>query len=886
MSLGVGSRLGPYEILASIGAGGMGQVFRARDTRLGRDVAVKVLPAELASRPDLRQRFEREARVVSSLNHPHICTLHDIGSHEGLDYIVMEFLDGLSLGQRLAKGPMPMAELLTVAIQMADGLDQAHRHGVVHRDLKPANVMLTRGGAKLLDFGLAKVGRGTLLEGDTATAALTIEGAILGTLQYMSPEQLQGKDADPRSDIFAFGALLYEMATGKRAFDSSNQASVIASILNLEPPAMTTLVPLTPSGLERVVQACMAKDPLDRWQSARDLLRQLRWLASGVDTPSSSAMTAVPPPAPPPEPKRNWLAWALAGVFAATTAALGVAYLSRTQEPLPTLKLSVLGTEKGASGEGIALSPDGRRLAFTASGRDGRLLIWIRPLDSLNAQPLSGTDDATFPFWSPDGGSIGFFQKGKLKRINLAGGSPQVLCDAPAGRGGAWSKQGTIVFSPNPAGALFGVAATGGQSFPVTKLDTTRKDVFHRWACFLEDGRRFLFQISAGNREKTGIYSARLEGQSATDIKFMAGGESTLAWSPSGHLLFVKDATLMAQTFNAGDLKLEGAPFRIADNVPYFPPVGADFTVSANGILAYKSGASATQLTWLDDKGRTTGLVGTPGDFRSFELSPEEKRLALDRFDTASNNRDIWTYDFVRGTFSRLTFEASQEFRPVWSPDGSRIVFSSDRTSSMPKLFLKHLNSGEPDESIWSPPSGALFPAHWSADGKYLVFESLEPTTKYDLWILPMEKDAKGYPLLQSQFNERDGRFSPDGRWIAYTSDETGIDEIYVRPFRGSGQWQISTNGGLQPRWHSDGKALYFLAGRRIAVAEIQARDGGLVAGVPRELFDVRVPVSPTGFVKHMYGMTRDGKQFLINSLPEDAFRPITVITNWTAALK
>ncbi len=909
MALPTGTRLGPYEIVAPIGAGGMGEVYRARDTRLDRTVAVKVLPPHLTANPEIRAafraRFEREARAVSSLNHPNICILHDIGEQDGVDYLVMEYLEGETLAARLANGPLPAEEALRYAIQIADALGQAHRQGVFHRDLKPGNVMLTKTGSKLLDFGLAKLQApvGATVLGDSALpteGALTQLGTILGTFQYMAPEQLEGKKTDGRADIFSFGAVLFEMATGRRAFAGTSHASLIASILSAQPPPVSSVQPLSPPALDRIVQRCLAKDPEDRWQTALDLAAELKWIAgSSLTSVAPSLAPSQPAPSPPRPLAQSRLPWALAAT--ATLAALLFAglYFRRPPAEVRAVKLTMLPPEKATFGA-ITVSPDGRRLAFVAS-EAGKSQLWIRSLDSLSAQPLPGTEGASYPFWSPDSRFIGFFAQGKLKKIEASGGPPQTLCDAVNGRGGSWNRDGVIVFSPGQASGLLRVQAAGGEARPVTTLDSSRHEASHRWPHFLPDGRHYLVYVSSSTNEHRGIHLAAL---ASKDRRRLVGDPSNGAYarpgSGPGHLLFVRDGSLMAQPFDAGKLVLGGEPFPVAERIGYDPAFAwGAFSVSDTGVLVYDpSGSSSSdQLAWFDRQGKRLGTVGAPGVHVQPWLSPDEKVLAVERIDVqGATTFDIWLHELSRDISSRFTFDSQNDLLPVWSPDGSRIAFASNRDGAY-NLYLKS-SSGAGKEELLQKSANWQLPTDFSRDGRFLAYMEQDSKTNFDLWVLPgpggAPGDRKPMLVLQTPFNESWAQFSPgpEGRprWIAYHSDESKREEVYVMSFGGQpgagpgGKWQISNNGGSFPKWRRDGKELFYLAAdKKMMAVEVQSGpDGQFQAGSPRPLFETRIS-SP--LVR--YTVTGDGQRFLVPTPTGEArSTPATVVLNWTAAGK
>jgi serine/threonine protein kinase len=892
MPLSPGTRLGAYEILSPLGAGGMGEVYRARDTRLDRTVAIKVLPQHLASDPAARERFEREARAVSSLNHPHICTLHDVGHQEGVDYLVMEYLEGQTLAARLERGPLPLDELLRYAIEIADALDRAHRQGLIHRDLKPGNIMLTKTGAKLLDFGLAKLrpadpagavpGSSALL---TQRADLTAEGTIVGTLQYMAPEQLEGKDADARTDIFSFGAVLYEMITVKKAFEGKNQASVIAAILTVEPQAVSAIQPMTPPALDRVVKRCLAKDPDDRWQTARDLMSELKWISEG----NSQAGAATPASTRRRDRGRlSWIVAAIAMLGLVASLPIAITHLRMSPAKATAARFTMMPPEKNTFETSFALSPDGRRIAFVAASDAGPQL-WIRPLDSFEAQPLPGTENASLPFWSPDGRYIGFFTNGKLKKIEASGGAVQTVCDAPDGRGGTWNQDGLIIFCPRPRDVLHRVLAAGGEPVPITKLDTSRQELGHRWPHFLPDGRHFLFTARSSRREDEAIYIGSLDSDSRAQV---ATTVSSSAYAAPGYLLFVREGTLMAQPFDAARLKITGDPTPIAEKVEMQGengPTGyASFSVASSGVLVYRRGFRRnSQLIWFDRGGKQIAILGQPGDYDDPALSPDGTRLALDRRESQASS-DLWVIDLSRSLFTRLTFDPAEERQPVWSPDGSRIVFSSNRTGIYD--LYQRMSNGAGGDDLLLHSELTKWPDDWSRDGRFILYDSTD-RTNLDLWVLPMTGTSAGDkpgPYVQTEFNEAHGHFSPDARWVAYTSDESGRPEVFVQPFPASGgKWQVSTEGGDQATWSSDGREIVYIGPDRKVMAVPIKADTTFEAGVPHSLFQTRTYAPGMTFSSNSYLLSPDGQRLLVISTVEGASStPLSVVLNWTADLK
>ncbi len=894
MTLSTGSRLGPYEILSPIGAGGMGEVYRARDTRLDRTVAVKVLPQHLSSSPEVRQRFEREAKTISQLSHPHICALYDVGNQDGVEYLVMEYLEGETLAERLVRGALPLEQTLRCGIEVADALDKAHRQGIVHRDLKPGNVMLTKSGVKLLDFGLAKAVQpvstaSALTSLPTEGPALTAEGTILGTFQYMSPEQLEGAEADARTDIFAFGAVLYEMTTARKAFTGKSRASLIGAILKDEPPAISTIQAMAPPALDRVVRTCLAKDPEDRWQTARDLTLELKWIAEG-----GSAM-GIAAPAIPRARRRERLAWALAALFGIGLAAsLALPFLRRAPEPEArrALKLSLLPPEKAAFAPGmIALSRDGSRLAFVAEGADGKSLLRIRPLDSVEARPLPGTEGAYGPFWSWDGRFLGFFAEGSLKKIEASGGPPQTLYNiSRAGRGGTWNRDGVIVFAPAPVGPLLRILDTGGAATPVTNLDEARQENSHRWPVFLPDGRHFLYYARSRQRENRATFVGSLDSK---ETRVLMNGKSNVLFAPdrpggSSYLLFEREGWLVARKLGFPSLRFESDPIPIAEGIqPSDPVTAAMFTVSETGVLAYGKGAGIgpPRLAWFDRSGKQLGSMDAPGHCTDISLSPDQKRVAVDVVDLEVGGSEIWQTDLTRGVSSRLTIGDREAFGPVWSPDGERIVFSWFQAGSKLGLYEKPASGAGKEEPVLQM-KGEGLPLDWSADGRYLLFETRDAGEKPKLWILPLFGERKPLRLLGTPFSEDLGAFSPDGKWIAYVSDESGRREVYVQTFPiSTAKWRISTNGGTQPRWRGDGKEIFYVApDNRIMAVAVKA-SSSFEVGIPTALFQIGMEFG-TGY-RHQYAVTRDGERFLvIRAATTQEARPITVVLNWESELK
>jgi Tol biopolymer transport system component len=886
MLLSAGNRLGPYEILAPIGAGGMGEVYKAKDTRLERTVAVKVLPQHLSSSPEVRQRFEREAKTISQLSHPHICALYDVGREGETEYLVMEYLEGETLTERLAKGSLPLSQTLKVGVEIADSLDKAHRQGIVHRDLKPGNVMLTKTGVKLLDFGLAKAmapaasssGATSLptVMGAATGDNLTQEGTILGTFQYMAPEQLEGKEADGRTDIFAFGCVLYEMATGRKAFAGSSQASLISSIMKEEPAPVSALMPTSPPALDRVIRKALSKDPEDRWQSAGDLGSELKWIGEG-----GSASGIAAPVVPSRNRRIGGLAWAAALALAVAGFAAGrllqqapdVAIVRTSIDLPPQLDLE----RNNAS---LALSPDGTTLALAATGADGRRLIWLRRMDGFAVQPLPGTDDAMIPFWSPDGRSIGFFAERKLKRVPAAGGVVQTICEAADGRGASWSVDDVIVFAPAPFGGLWKVSAAGGTPAPLTRTD--KPGGTHRLPFFLPDGKRLLYFSGSQTSDK--------DKQSAIEVLDLATGKSTLVtrensegrYAEPGYLLFVREGNLMAQRLDRS-LKTTGGPIPIAEGVLFQPfRWFGNYTVSGTGRLVFQGSGAARrkQLTWFDVDGKELGRVGEPANFISLALSPDAQRAAMTNIaGQAGAKPEAWLYDLGRGVGARFSFGDEGSNFPVWSRDGREIAFGDPGGG----VSVKAADGTSAPRVIW-PAQTNVWPLSWSPDGKLMLLRVQDAKSGgVDLWVLPLDGEKKARPLVATDPDEFiNGSISPDGKWLQYISNESGRREVYVVPFPGLGEKRpVSTGGAIAGRWLGDRAILYTQPpdGKLFAV-DLEVRGTSLQVGRPRPIFGGKP--APRG----AFDVTLDGKRMLFAVPVEDgSSAQIRFVSDWRAEL-
>jgi Tol biopolymer transport system component/tRNA A-37 threonylcarbamoyl transferase component Bud32 len=893
LTLAAGTKLGPYEIVAPVGAGGMGEVYRARDTRLDRTVAVKVLPPHLSEDAEHRRRFEREAKMISALSHPHICALHDVGHQDGTDYLVMEYVEGETLSERLVKGPLPTEQVLRYGVEIADALDKAHRQGIVHRDLKPGNVMLTRSGVKLLDFGLAKMREleeapagvsVSLLATRTSAdrSPLTEKGTILGTFQYMAPEQLEGKEADARSDLFAFGAVLYEMATGQKAFTGKTQASLIGAILHTEPPPISSVQPLAPQPLDRVVKTCLAKDPEDRWQTAHDVKLQLRAIAE------AGSQAGVTPAAVPIRPRaRVQILWLTNAATFAAAILLGLALFRAGRNGPPRVVVSSIDVPEKTSiafDSGAPLiSPDGRKLALVLSVGGGRTAVWLRSLDGSAARLLAGTEGAVYPFWSPDSRHLAFFADGKLRKVNVESGGPaDTIADAPLGRGGTWNREGDIVFAPDTGGTLFRVSSSGGATAPVTTQDEKTGEISHRYPSFLPDGRHFVYEVQVGGGgSQYKHFVGSLDSKPASRLPFAS--ESNVVYSPPGYLLFVQQGNLRAQPFDVRSLRPIGESFAVADVVQVSSIVGfGSFSVSEDGLLAYVGGAAArfSRLVWTDRAGKELETVGTPAVHWDPRLSHDGKRLAF-AIEDSRGNSDIWIYDVARRISTRFTFDPDADLAPVWSPDDGRIVFTAYRRG--PGDLFQKISTGSGAEDLLLASPHRKIATDFSPDGRLLAYHTNMPKTSWNTFLLALS-DRKPSAYLDGPFPELAAGFSPDGRWIAYVSAESGVGEVYVQSFpKGSGKWQISSGGGAMPIWRQDGRELFFLAsdGKLMAVG---VKSGATFeAERPESLFSGSVR-NFVGLSRRQYDVTADGQRFILNAaVEEQSAAPITLVQNWTA---
>ena len=872
MALHQGTNLGPYEVLAKLGEGGMGEVYQARDTRLGRIVAIKVLPSDLAADPGSRERFDREARIISSLSHRHICALYDVGRQDGIDFLVMEYLDGETLADRLARGPIPVAESLAIARQIGDALETAHDRGIVHRDLKPANIRITSDGTvKVLDFGLAKAAAAATGVADRSSALTvmsTTPGMVVGTAAYMSPEQVSGREADRSSDVWAFGCVVYELLTGRRAFDGDSPGEAFANILKSE-PAWQRLPSDTPASTRRLLRRCLQKDQRQRLRDIHDARLELE---EHERVTSESAVVATPRVR-----VRERLVWlSVLALFGVIIGVLGIGAMRGTPAA-PELRLEInTPPSRNAS---LAISPDGSKVVYSASA-EGLPQLWVRSLDSETARAMPGTELASTPFWSPDGRSVAFIADTRLKRVNIEDGSTQTLASGvPVPLGGSWNGDGTIIFGNNPGGPIFRVSSTGGEPVAITRVEVPRHRG-HMFPQFLADGRHFLFYVN-GIPEARGVYVGELD---TANVKRLFDSDSPARYLASGSVVFTRGGKLLVQGFDADRLELTGEPSLVADHVSG----NAVVAVSNTGSVAYRTppaDSGQRQLVWVDRSGREIGKeVYADNSAFGLDWSRDGRRIAVYRF--ANENMDIWSFETSRRVWERLTVGAGDDIFPVWSPDGSSIVSGSVRTTNIVDLYQTFLGAGQGREQLLLASSVAKFPMDWSPDGRFLLYVTLEPTRGFDLWALPMHGDHTPIAVVQTEFNEGLAEFSPDGRWIAYESDKSGRHEIYVRPFPGPGNdFLASTSGASQVRWSRDGKELFYIGAddRLMALPITASSDGKTVDfGTPTPLFATGILSPGVNTFRQQYAVSPDGRAFVLQALVGQAnASPITIILNW-----
>ena len=895
--LSVGDQLGPYLIVAPLGAGGMGEVYRATDIRLQRTVALKVLSRALNQRGDMRQRFEREARAISQLNHPNICTLHDIGHQDGIDYIVMECLEGQTIETSLKRGPLALSNVLTYGVQIANALDRAHRAGIVHRDLKPGNVMLTKQGVKLLDFGLAKLQ--IQVAADDEPLALTLpseyalpsEPALLGTLPYMAPEQVEARGVDARTDIFAFGSTLYEMLTARKAFTAKTRAGLIAAIINTDPPTFESVGLTIPTAVDRIIRTCLAKNPDDRWQSARDVALELEFIAES------------PPQPPLYRDLSTWklLAWVAGAIICGLLGT--ILWMSQLRELNASLvQLEITAPDKSEFSDlGCAISPDGRNVAFVAT-TEGKAHLWLRSLDARNARALQGTDEAQFPFWSPDSRSIGFFTRNKLKSFDLNSNESRVIATTANGRGGSWSPEGIIVYSPKLTSRLWKVPATGGEPVPATTLDNAHGDARHNYPQFLPDGEHFIFFAHGSDRHRSGPQVGSLDDPARImSIPHLKGNAFQAVYAASGnraqgYLIYVRDSSLVAQRFNTRTFRLEGETQSIVSRDSFnvaSSPGFLNFTASATGALVDGGSMHAkNEMVWRRRDGSLIDVLAREGDYITPRVSPDGSRIAVAKPDAVSGDYDIWIQNVRKNRMSRFTFERGLNYYPVWTPDGDSIIYSSDSVGKL-SLFVKAAaGSGKP-QLLFKADDGSALAYDVSPDGKFLLFVQSGDVDRGDIWVMPLDKSTAPFPFLKTPAGEQHPQFSTGtqrGQWIAYTSDESGVEQIYVRQFSGGpaaeAKWQISLSGGKYPLWGGAGSDIIYLApDGKLMSAPIRFSKDSVEAGSPQPLFDAGLPTLV--FSRYPYDVSSDGQRFLMLNIAR-GLSPgsLTLILNWTGLLK
>jgi len=894
MPLSAGSRLGPYEIQAPLGAGGMGEVYRAKDTRLDRAVAIKVLPESRTASSEIRQRFEREAKTISQLSHPNICALYDVGHQDGVDYLVLELLDGQTLADRLAKGPLPLDQALRCGGEIAAALDKAHRQGIVHRDLKPGNVMLTAAGLKVLDFGLAKafdagVSNDALTALPTETP-LTEAGTLLGTVQYMAPEQLEGRDADARTDIFALGVVLYEMTTGRHAFTGASRASLIGAILRDDPAPVSRLQPLAPRSLDRVVSTCLAKDPEDRWQTARDVSLQLEGIRQ--ERSAAEPFAAVPPS----RRRAPLLPWAIAAAALAIAAA---AILRPRPTPAPSVLKSFLIPPPnttfhvyGANVAGVALAPNGKRLAFGTREPDGSSRLWLKEMDALEPFPVPGGEGALFPFWSPDSRSIGFFARGKLKIVeaSTSAAPARELADVMEPRGGSWSEEGTILYSAQNFAPLMRVSVSGGAPVPATRLDLKQGETAHRWPHFLPGGRRFLYEIRRigpdGQSLQGGPHAIYLGSLDGKVKKLILSEDTSAAYCPPGYLLFRRSNNLMAVAVDPDSLAFRGEPVVVARDVEGFSGTGASIFSVSPTLLVYSPfvGATPSQMIWLDRSGKRLATVGPPDRYVYLGVSPDGRSAVTARIEDPLPP-ELWFFDTAVGRGIRLTRDALAQVAPVIGPDG-RIIYSMNFKGPW-DLWEMSANGGGIKALLES--SATKTANDVSPDGRWLLFREFNAGRRGDLKLISLQPDHEVRDYIVTTDDETNGTFSPDGRWVAYTSDETGRKEVYAAPFPDpTGRLRVSTEGGAQPRWSHDGKELYYARSGQILSVAIRRDGGALSFGESRPLFSVpMLAMNDPGFDGFTrYSVAPDGRFLVLVRSEEKAATPFVLVLHWQEMLK
>jgi serine/threonine protein kinase/WD40 repeat protein len=884
----IGTKLAHYEITSHLGTGGMGEVYQATDLKLGRSVAIKLLPEAFAQDEERVARFEREARVLASLNHPNIAAIYGVEESVGRKFLVMELVDGETLAERIKHGAIPLDESLGIATQITEALEAAHEKGIIHRDLKPANVKVTPDGrVKVLDFGLAKAletptASASLTNSPTLSIAATQTGVILGTAGYMSPEQARGKPVSKSADIWAFGVVLYEMLNGRPPFQGEDVSQTMASVIMQEPEFEGI-----PNSVQRLLKNCLEKDPKKRLRDIGDVWRLLE--------PETSALgTAATTPS-----SRTWLSvagWVGGGMLAILLASLSFIHFREVPPSPPVLQYTV-GVPDSSFLHSFAISPDGRLLVIAAFA-NGKQQLWLRPLDALQAQAMPFTEGATFPFWSPDNHWIGFFAQGRLKKVSAGGGPAQSLCDAPNSRGGSWNRDNVIVFTgPNGGIGMKRVPASGGDP---ADINNGKGD--YRYPTFLPDGRHFLYLESNALEGKGGLYVSSLDGkENRRVLSDISGGVFAPAAQGErfGHILFIREGNLMAQPFDEESTQVAGDVVPVADgiNFSYFTGSYAPVTVSGNGVLLFAGGGGTgfglTQIAWYDRSGKPVGPMGASGEVLYPAISPDEKTIAFQRKSTRAGS-DLWLRDLNRETDIRFTADVSANASPVWSPNGDRIVFASNRKGGIYNLYQK-TTSGSGQDELLLETGNTKFPTQWSKDGRFIVYMEGDGKGKVHTWVLQIDGSVasgpqKPVPFLHSEFNEEFGQLSPDSRWMAYTSDESGRREVYVRPFPAAeGRWKISVAGGQKPRWRGDGKEIFFEAAdgkmTEVMVKPVIGAKSSFERSTPQALFDAHM-VRGERDVLYEYDVAADGQRFLVNTANAAYGQALTVVVNWNAGLK
>ncbi len=891
----IGQTISHYKLLEKLGEGGMGVVYKAVDTKLDRPVALKFLPPHLLASEQDKARFVQEAKSASALNHPNVATVYEIDERDGQLFIAMEFVDGVTLREKM--GTISLKQAIDMGIQLADGLSAAHEKGIVHRDIKPENIMVRKDGiCQIMDFGLAKL-RGT----QSKISRLTKEGSTIGTAGYMSPEQVQGQDVDHRSDIFSLGVVLYELFTGELPFKGVHETALLYEIVNVDAVPMTAMKPGIDPSLDAIVLECLAKEPAERYQSVAEVAKELRRFkrestrqrVSRVTTARTAYAPSQPGPVvtdigntqnnAPGTPKSRFTWMAVSFVCLVAAGVFAYLYFRQPDRMESPIVFTITAPEKGGFDSPVpAISPDGRMISYVGHDSSGVSLLWIRSLGSLTPRALQGTDGAFFPFWSPDSRTIAFFAPGKLMKVSIAGGLPQTICEAPNGRGGSWSVNGIIVFSPDYNAGIWKVSASGGVPTAVTVLDTVQHDISHRFPCFLPDGEHFVYFRNVGRDAKSGLYIHSLDGG---EDRFLLSSQGDGIYVSPGYLLALREKSLVAYHFDPGKKEVQGDGIQILDDVGSMANynLGA-FSASQNGTLVTMQGvAGGRQLIWFDRSGKQLKATVVTGSVYDFHLSPDERRIVFRRVDPQTNNQDLWIFDVARNVQTRFTFEPAIDDDPAWSPDGSRIIYDCN-PEGVRNLYMKtSTGAGSPELILKSPLDKA--PLDWSRDGKYLLYQVEDPVTKSDLWILPLSGDRTPFPYLHSKFFETDARFSPDGQWVAYACDESGKYEVYIQHFPLSGgKWQISTNGGAAPEWRRDGKEIFYLsAERKLMAVDIQASGSSVEIGIPSPLFEANVDIYSA---PNRYDVSSDGKNILVNTSGfEYSSKPMVVNLNWISQL-